>query len=170
MMVVERSRNYTLAQLNDRYQWHSYFLLIMQNIIIRSYRQDDFNKVSNLWINLGLGNPERGDNHQVIEQTIEKGGCFLVMEENVHKAIVGTSWITNDGRRLYLHHFGIAADYQRKGLAKKLLAASLDFARETNLQIKLEVGNENIPALNLYRNAGFKPLGDYQVLIIRKYN
>jgi [ribosomal protein S18]-alanine N-acetyltransferase len=142
----------------------------MQNIIIRSYCESDFDQVSKLWIDLDLGNPVRGDNNQVIEQTINKGGYFLVMEEIAKGIIIGTSWITNDGRRLYLHHFGIAADYQKKGLAKKLLDASMDFARKTNLQIKLEVGNENIPALNLYRNAGFKPLGDYQVMIIRKYN
>jgi ribosomal protein S18 acetylase RimI-like enzyme len=141
----------------------------MQNIIIRSYQKTDFEQVSKLWIELGLGNPDRGDDHQVIVNTIEKGGCLLVLEDQQTATILGTSWLTNDGRRLYLHHFGIHQAHRNKGFAKKLLNASIDFAKESRLQLKLEVGNQNIPALNLYHSAGFKPLGDYQVLIIRKY-
>jgi ribosomal protein S18 acetylase RimI-like enzyme len=142
----------------------------MQNIFIRPYQKPDFEQIAKLWIELGLGNPDRGDNHQVIEQTIERGGCVLVLEDRGTATIVGSSWLTNDGRRLYLHHFGIHPAYRNKGFARRLLEASLDFARKSGLQIKLEVGNQNIPALNLYHGAGFKPLGDYQVLIIRKYD
>jgi ribosomal protein S18 acetylase RimI-like enzyme len=117
-----------------------------------------------------FGKSERGDNLEVIQNTLALGGCFLVMVHVPDQMIIGTSWITNDGRRLYLHHFGIDPIWQRKGLAKKLLASSLEFAKSVNLQIKLEVGDDNLAALKLYSNGGFKPLGDYRVLIIRKYD
>ncbi|MDD3860240.1 MAG: N-acetyltransferase, partial [Bacteroidales bacterium] len=81
--------------------------------------------------------------------------------------IVGTSWITNDSRRLYLHHFGILPEYQRKGLANILMDESMKYASQLKLQIKLEVHKNNEIARNLYIKYGFKYLGDYEVFIVR---
>jgi len=83
------------------------------------------------------------------------------------KNIIGSSWLTSDGRRLYLHHFGIIPEYQGRGLSKLLLEESLAFAKEIDQQIKLEVHQNNNIAKNLYTKAGFKYLGDYEVYIIR---
>ncbi len=136
---------------------------------IRSFISSDYPQIVELWEEVGLGNPVRGDNLQQIEKTISIGGAFFVMENQTDHTIIGTSWITNDGRRLYLHHFGIKKEYQGKKLAKSLLTASLAYAKRLNLQIKLEVHNQNKKAINLYEKAGFKSLGDYRVFIIRKY-
>ena len=145
-------------------------LLKMNNdITIRDYISSDYNEVIKLWLPLDLGRPERGDNPIIIEQTLKNGGKFLIMEQNSSHEIIGTSWITNDGRRLYLHHFGIKEKYQGLGLSKLLLEHSLNFAKEVNLQIKLEVHKNNIVAINLYKKYKFKYLGDYEVHIIREY-
>jgi ribosomal protein S18 acetylase RimI-like enzyme len=81
--------------------------------------------------------------------------------------VVGTSWLTNDGRRLYLHHFAIDPEFQGGGLSKPLLRESLKIAREIGLQVKLEVHQDNERAINFYKKAGFQRLGDYDVYIIR---
>jgi ribosomal-protein-alanine N-acetyltransferase len=96
------------------------------------------------------------------------GGLMLVMcDDDNEKSIIGTSWITFDGRRLHLHHFGIDPECQGRGLAKELLRESLRFVKETGYQVKLEVHRSNIAAIELYRKAGFEYLGDYDVYIIR---
>jgi ribosomal protein S18 acetylase RimI-like enzyme len=138
--------------------------------LIRDFKPSDYSQVLELWEETGLGNPERGDNLQIINQTISMGGSFLVMENPDNNSVIGTSWITNDGRRLYLHHFGIKKEFQGKKLSNQLLKASLEFAKTTNIQIKLEVHNQNSIAINLYKKAGFASLGDYRVFIIRQYN
>ncbi len=137
------------------------------NVIIRDYLDSDFEEVVRLWQPLGLGSAQRGDTLEVIRQTIDLGGKFLVMETRLEGKIIGTSWMTIDGRRNYLHHFGIKEEYQGRGLGKMLLNASLDFARERGLQLKIEVHRENKRALDLYTSHGFKYLGDYDVYIIR---
>jgi len=137
------------------------------NVIIRDYCDSDFEEVVRLWQPLGLGGAQRGDTLEVIRQTIDLGGKFLVIEDNPGGNIIGTSWMTIDGRRNYLHHFGIKQEYQGRGLGKMLLNASLDFAREKGLQLKIEVHRENKRALDLYTSHGFKYLGDYDVYIIR---
>ena len=134
---------------------------------LRDYKAEDYNQLQQLWEATGMGGKFRGDHEQTISNTLKMCGKLIVLENE--GTVIGSSWITNDGRRLYMHHFGILPEYQGKGLAKLLLDKSLDFARKTGLQIKLEVHKNNEIALNLYKKHGFKYLGDYHVYIIREY-
>ena len=137
-------------------------------MIIREYHKGDFNAIMNLWIATGLSRPERGDDEATVERSIEMGGRMLVMcPESPAEEIIGTSWMTFDGRRLHLHHFGIDPSFQRRGLARELLRESLRFVKEKGYQVKIEVHRSNAVAVELYRKAGFEYLGDYDVYIIR---
>jgi len=134
---------------------------------IRKYTDSDYPEMIRLWESLGLGGAQRGDDEKIINRTIELGGQLLLMIAQGSNAIIGTSWLTVDGRRTYLHHFGIHPDYQGNGLANILLDESLKLAKSFDMQIKLEVHKDNIKALGLYQKAGFNYLGDYLVFIIR---
>jgi [ribosomal protein S18]-alanine N-acetyltransferase len=134
---------------------------------IRDFEAVDYEHVLDLWKQTDLGGAQRGDDLKVIQATLNSGGKFLVMHDSKDGTLIGTSWITNDHRRLYLHHFGVLPAYQKMGLSKPLLKASLQYAKEMNLQIKLEVHKGNELAVNLYSNGGFSFLGDYDVYIIR---
>jgi ribosomal protein S18 acetylase RimI-like enzyme len=133
---------------------------------IRDYRPADFSGIYNLWIATGMTSPQRGDNEASIAETLKIGGKFLVMQDR-SGMIIGTSWMTYDGRRIHLHHFGIHPDFQGRGHSKALLRESLVFVKEKGCQVKLEVHNTNKKAINLYAGAGFKRLGDFDVYIIR---
>ncbi|MCF8232124.1 MAG: GNAT family N-acetyltransferase [Bacteroidales bacterium] len=102
---------------------------------------------------------------KVIEETIRLGGRLLMMEEQ--NELIGTAWITNNGRRLYLHHMGIKPNKQGRGWGQYLMEEILAFARSTHKQIKLEVHQQNGPARKLYEKYGFAELEGYQVLINR---
>ena len=136
---------------------------------IRDYQKEDYVKIIQLWESLDLGRPERGDNREIIENTIKEGGKLFILEDIETKELIGTSWITNDHRRLYLHHFGIKSKFQGQGLSKQLLEESLKFAKAYDLQIKIEVHKTNTAALELYKKYDFKYLGDYEVYIIREF-
>ena len=140
-----------------------------QKPYIREYRLEDYAEVDRLWIETGMGSSVRGDDHQTIEETIQMGGKLFILEDTTSGRIIGTSWLTNDGRRIYLHHFGISPEFQGQGLSKDLLKASLDFAISVDKQIKIEVHQLNSKAVKLYTDAGFNYLGDYDVYIIRDY-
>jgi len=141
----------------------------MENFIIRDYRETDYEALISLWESTSLGGAHRGDDSSVILKTLEAGGKLLILESESDSKIAGSSWLTNDGRRIYLHHFGIAPALQGQGLANPLLEASIDFAKKQNLQLKIEVHRQNSVALHLYKKYGFGYLGDYDVYIIRKY-
>ncbi len=128
----------------------------------------DFKAIMDVWVATGLGRPERGDNEETIIKSISIGGCLLVMyDDSQEDRIIGTSWMTFDARRIHLHHFGILPQYQGKGLSRLLLKESLQFVKEKGRQVKIEVDRKNSIALDLYKKAGFRYLGDYDVYIIR---
>jgi len=137
-------------------------------MIIREYHNGDFNAIMNLWMSTDLSRPERGDDEATVERSIEMGGRLLVMcDGETEESIIGTSWMTFDGRRLHLHHFGIDPAFQRQGHGRELLRESLRFVKGKGYQVKLEVHSSNTVAVELYRKAGFEFLGDYDVYIIR---
>lgn len=134
-------------------------------VFIRDYKEADYPELMKLWESLELGRPERGDDRKVIAQTLKYDGKLLVAL--VDNRLIGAAWITNNGRRLYLHHMGVAKEFQRQGIGKKLMEKTLEFAEAMNMQIKLEVHHTNPNAISLYRKYGFEPLSGYQVLINR---
>ena len=133
---------------------------------IREYKEPDYPAVASLWLITGLGNPMRGDDAATITRSLEMGGKFWVAETPGGR-IAGTAWITYDGRRMHLHHVGVLPEYQRNGIGRALSVMAVNHAKEKNIQIKLEVHKDNLPAIALYKDLGFNYLGDYLVYIIR---
>ncbi len=134
---------------------------------IRDYKDTDYDDLIHLWGLTDLGSPDRGDDDRVINKTIQLGGKLLVMIQLISSKLIGCSWMSSDGRRVYIHHFGIHPDFQGQGLSKPLMKATMDFINELGQQVKLEVHKDNVKAINLYKKYGFNYLGDYLVYIIR---
>ncbi len=137
----------------------------MEKFTVRDFISSDFDQLMEIWLSTGLGSAQRGDNLQIIEQSVSMGGKMLMVEK--FGKIIGTSWMTFDGRRIHLHHFGVHPDYQRKGVGLKLARESLKFVKQKGYQVKLEVHKDNHAAIDLYKKLGFTYLGDYDVYIIR---
>ena len=141
----------------------------MPRITIRDYQPDDYPAIESLWLVTDLGGSWRGDDQAVVEKSLAIGGKLLVALDN-DGTLVGTSWMTFDGRRLHLHHVGVLPDYRRLGIGRLLSVESIRFAREQQVQIKLEVHRSNEAAVSLYKKLGFLYLGDYDVYIIREFH
>jgi len=141
--------------------------IVQDNFLIRNYQSKDFERLIKLWKATGIYGAERKDDEKSIEKCNSLGGKMLIMENIKNKLIVGSSWMTVDGRRLYLHHFCIAPEYQRQGLGKAMAYASLEFIKKTGCQTKIEVQKANIRAKNLYEKLGFFSYTDYDIYMMR---
>ena len=139
-------------------------------MIIRDYRESDYPSLIKLWKETELAQPERKDDAGVIRRCNEMGGRLLVMEEPATGEIIGSSWMTWDGRRMYLHHFGIQPARQNCGLGTKLAEASLEWISKTGQQVKIEVHKENKAAIKLYKKMGFFAFEDYRLYMIRAFS
>jgi len=136
-------------------------------MLIRDYKARDYPAIEALWKITGIYTFERGDRGDLIERCNRQGGRFLVMEQKQTGRICGTSWLTWDGRRIFLHHFAIHPDFQGRGLGRRLALESIEFARSLDCPVKLEVHRANNKAVNLYKSLGFEDFEGYEVLMLR---
>ncbi|MFO8235802.1 MAG: N-acetyltransferase [Bacteroidales bacterium] len=142
----------------------------VDTVVVRDYKSKDYEQVQHVWEKSGVGGAHRGDNQKIIEQSIDIGGKLLVLEDQRENKILGTSWMTFDGRRIHLHHIGVLPEYQNRGYGSLLTVHSINFAKQKGCQIKLEVHSNNTNAISLYKKLGFKRLGDYDIYIIREFS
>lgn len=122
-------------------------------------------EIISIWDKTGISNPERADSFDSIQRTLEHGGILLLAYMDA--ILVGTIWLTNDYRRLYIHHMAVLPEFQKQGIGRSLLQEAIQIADKQGLQAKLEVYSDNAAALNLYRSMGFKVLDGYLVMIRR---
>jgi ribosomal protein S18 acetylase RimI-like enzyme len=141
-----------------------------KKFVVRDYQNNDYKQLNKLWEVTGLGGIHRGDNDKVIAHSLEIGGRLIVIENTETGEIIGSSWMTFDGRRIHLHHIGVKPEFQDQGLGKLLTKESLKHAKNKGYQIKLEVHQTNKKAIEIYKKLGFTYLGDYDVYIVRDLN
>ena len=136
-------------------------------IITRDYTSEDYPQLIKLWKETGIGNPERGDNEKVIRNCLKIGGKLLVMIDTEKEVLMGSSWMTFDGRRMMLHHFAIKPEYQGKRLGTRLGQECIEYLKKAGYQVKLEVHKENLIAKKLYKKLGFFAFTNYDIFMIR---
>lgn len=134
-------------------------------LVIRDFRGMDYPALVELWEETGVSNPARGDSLESIERTLEaRGRLLLAVAEG---ELVGSVWLTDDARRLYVHHMAVSPERQGEGIGSRLLEAAITLAAQRGLQMKLEVHRDNEVAIGLYRSHGFERIGDYDVMLKR---
>jgi N-acetylglutamate synthase len=93
------------------------------------------------------------------------GLCFVAYEGDT---LVGAVKCGHDGRRGYLHHLAVRAEYRKKGLAKKLIARSLANLKKQGIRkCNCFVFDSNRMAKTFWKHNGWKQLTyDYRTLQI----
>ena len=89
---------------------------------IRPLDINDYDNLISLWGAAGLPYKPKGrDSRSHIEREIgESSAIFLVAEDNGR--IVGSILGTHDGRKGWINRLAVHPDFQRKGLARRLVA------------------------------------------------
>lgn len=139
----------------------------LQGYQVCDFAPDDYESVKELWRFTGVSGVHRADDLKVIQASLQSGGHLWLIRGFAPRAVLGTCWITCDGRRLYLHHLTIHPQHQKKGLGRFFVQRSMNLALGLKIQIKLEVRADNDSAVRLYQKCGFELLDDYQTWICR---
>jgi ribosomal protein S18 acetylase RimI-like enzyme len=135
-------------------------------IIKDTFNKEIFDLISELWMSTGVGNPQRGDNFEVVNITLNNKGKILTAWEN--DRLVGTCWLTSDSRRLYLHHMAVHPDLQNMKIGHSLMQEAIKYGKACQLQMKLEVNEQNPMAIHLYKKYGFNFIEHYIPMIKRE--
>ena len=147
-------------------------------IIFRLATDKDFNNIFNLYKECTRDLNKRGiiqwnENYptkELIKDNIDKRHQFVYIEND---NLVGTfvlsevedeywqkiNWVEDNF--IGLHLLAISPEYQNKGHGKKVIDYCEKYAKDKNYKsIHLDVFSKNKGALKLYKNRGYKKIGD----------
>ena len=114
---------------------------------------------------------ENYPNREFFREAIERGYGYtlhsqgqlaglVVLDERQFHAWRKIAWEKAGKRVLVIHSLAIHPDFQGQGLGRALLEACEDWARRNGYDtIRLDVFNENLTAIQLYRRFGYRYQG-----------
>lgn len=100
-------------------------------------------------------------NESMISQELQAPmrAYYAQIDENTH-TLCGYAGYWFDGDDAQIMTIGVAKQYQRKGIASKLLLTMIKTAKQIGAKrMLLEVRVDNVPALALYERFSFKKMG-----------
>lgn len=91
---------------------------------------------------------------------------FKLFVAETNGRVVGTTLVNTRGKAGYIGAVMVHPTYRRKGVATKLMKATLNYVRKKKLsRAVLHVTSTNTPAKNLYNRLGFKKFEDMVHLV-----
>jgi ribosomal protein S18 acetylase RimI-like enzyme len=130
----------------------------MENISIRQFVNDDYDRAVTVWHQAGLA-VRPGDDKPSIISTLERNpGLSLVACAGGE--IVGTVIGTFDGRRGHLYHLGVLPAYRCHGIGRRLVAEVAERLAVLGCsRLNLSVRHDNVAAVKFYETLGFETTG-----------
>lgn len=135
---------------------------------IRTMSVEDYEKVYHLWMHTeGMGLNTTDDSREGIAKYLHRNPhtCFVAEE---HGELVGLIMSGHDGRRGFIYHTTVKAEYRGKGIGKKLVAAALAALEKEGIhKVALVAFEKNIAGNLFWEKVGFTVRDD---LVYRNKN
>jgi ribosomal protein S18 acetylase RimI-like enzyme len=121
---------------------------------IREFKLDDYEALTKLWLEAGLGFRLGDDIDSVRVKVGRDPELFLVAEEG--GKLVGSVLGAWDGRRGWIYHLGVLPNYRRSGVASMLVAELEERMKEKGVsKVNGLVYEWNSASLSFFKGAGY---------------
>ena len=136
----------------------------MIELRIRTYQKSDEEQIINLWLECGLIVPWNNPKRDIERKMDEDPSLFLVGE--IDRSIVCSCMAGYDGHRGWIYYLAVRRDYQRQGIALKIVTEAENRLLEIGCpKIDLMVRKNNKDAISFYHKIGYK---DDPVVVLSK--
>ncbi len=138
-------------------------------MIIREFSIKDYDVLITLWNDAQLPfKPTGRDKRDKIECELkQENAIFLVVE--INGKLVGSVFGTHDGRKGWINRLAVSPEFQRKNIAKKLIAEVEDRFSELGIDIiACLVEDWNTKSLQVFEKLGYKKHSDMVYFSKRK--
>lgn len=136
--------------------------------MIRIMNISDYEKVYDLWLHTpGMGLNKTDDSREGIEKYLLRNPntCFVAEEDG---EIIGVIMSGHDGRRGFIHHTAVKAQYRRQGIGKKLVDSALKALEGEGIhKVALVAFETNVSGNAFWEHVGFTGRDD---LVYRNKN
>lgn len=131
----------------------------MSGIRFRPYRDDDYDRIMELWAAGGLPlKPQGRDSRENIGRQIALPMVlFLVAEEGEGGRVVGTVLATHDGRKGWINRVAVDAGSRRKGLGARLVREAERWLEAQGMDIlACLIEDDNAVSMTVFEKLGYK--------------
>ena len=121
---------------------------------LRTYQNDDWQALIDLWQRVFPDDPPHNDPSQVISaKRAVDDLIFVALEED---SIVGAVMAGYDGHRGWLYAVAVDHPHRRHGIARRLVARALDALRQLGcIKVNLQIRSDNAQVVAFYESLGF---------------
>ncbi|MBI1742818.1 GNAT family N-acetyltransferase [Candidatus Acetothermia bacterium] len=134
---------------------------------IRPVIETDYDAILDLWNRTGLHHePHRRDSLSAFQQQLRHyGDCTLIAEAN--GKVIGSLIGTHDGRKGLINRLAVDPDFQKQGIARRLIEAAEHSFRSKGIEIITAlVAVSNLPSQMTFTKSGYVARTD--VIYFRK--
>jgi len=128
---------------------------------IRKMTISDYGQVYRLWLSCkGMGLNNLDDSEEGIRRFLLRNPdtCFVAEENGI---VIGVIMAGHDGRRGYIYHTAVNADFRRQGIAKELVKSALKALKNCGInKVALLVFQRNETANKFWEEMGFTSRDD----------
>lgn len=123
---------------------------------IRKMVLADYDEVYALWMSCeGMGLNNLDDSKEGIDKFLKRNPDTCMVAEYDHK-IVGVIMAGNDGRRGYIYHTAVNPQYRSRGIARRLVEASMEALKRCGInKVALVVFDRNEKGNAFWEKLGF---------------
>jgi len=125
-------------------------------MLIRAFQPEDEEAVIALWQRCELVRPSNDPKKDIQRKLKVRPDLFLV--GLLESKIIASVMAGYEGHRGWLNYVAVDPKYQRRGLARKIMAEAERLLREAGCpKINLQVRSSNRAAMEFYRRVGYAP-------------
>lgn len=128
----------------------------MAAITIADLTLADYDEVIDLWRSTeGIGLSSADTYERIADYLVRNPGLSFIVRSG--GALIGAVLCGHDGRRGYLHHLAVRAEWRKQGVGRMLIEGCMDGLRKAGIEkCHLFVFAENEAGKSFWRGAGWK--------------
>ncbi len=126
------------------------------NLVIREFRMEDYDALIKLWNDAQLSYKPKGrDRRNKIEQELKRGNAIFLVAE-INGKLAGSAFGTHDGRKGWINRLAVAPEFQKRGIARKLIAEVENRIYKLGIEIiACLIEDWNVKSMKVFEKSGY---------------
>lgn len=141
-----------------------------EKLQFRPFCEKDYRGVISLWQETEIPCKPRGrdSKEKILKEISNPGTLFLVVEKE--KNIIATVLATHDGRKGWVNRLAVSPQYQRRGIAARLLKEAENHLYQCGMEIiTCLIEDYNVESMEFFQKKGYVKHTDIIYFSKRKY-
>ncbi len=129
----------------------------IENIVIKKLTTDEYDSLISLWEKVGLPyKPHGRDSRESIKHQLQQP-TSIYLAAYIRNKMIGVILATHDGRKGWINRVAVSSNYQRRGIAKRLVSEVENRFFKLGIRIyACLIEDRNTVSIEFFKHLGYK--------------